>query len=498
MKQRCTGQSTTITPPERKRVTRACDQCNQLRTKCNGGAPCAHCCELGLTCNYLRTQKKRGKVRKIRNGQQSNTSHVSEVSSINIESDVGGQDPTTDTLHEQTWSFESPQRHMSQPNSCVESSNPNSQAQGGNSSSSLAEKSWWRTDVSTDYLATDQIGQHPFANLPAAMGPLPLESESPVVYQLVARSSVVGSPRPQRDHDTIEYNHQRYLQSFAGADSDQHPLPNEADETAASIFQDVIISNASRSEHWIHSHPSVGPDTIGSMTVGTPSCERDDICCFLASSTKQILQTSTAEDWDQPNSQKRRTQQFPALACVLPQLVAIIPASLAYSLLEHYFSISSTTFIRDEVLRLSEHYVNRYSRWNWNYEGTSQPALLVSMLLVAAQTSESKYLTTPSSARGKVSQKLFRLTIDLLGHLNQTPMGLATALGTPTLYPQAGVCLEDIAASFHLAIVVCAIGGVTPGWTWWNAAFVLISRLQETMELQWDSDATSLDPGPRP
>ena len=30
-------------PPPRKRISRACDQCNQLRTKCDGDKPCAHC-----------------------------------------------------------------------------------------------------------------------------------------------------------------------------------------------------------------------------------------------------------------------------------------------------------------------------------------------------------------------------------------------------------------------------------------------------------------------
>lgn len=27
----------------RRRISRACDQCNQLRTKCDGQSPCAHC-----------------------------------------------------------------------------------------------------------------------------------------------------------------------------------------------------------------------------------------------------------------------------------------------------------------------------------------------------------------------------------------------------------------------------------------------------------------------
>lgn len=29
--------------PVRRRISRACDQCNQLRTKCDGQGPCAHC-----------------------------------------------------------------------------------------------------------------------------------------------------------------------------------------------------------------------------------------------------------------------------------------------------------------------------------------------------------------------------------------------------------------------------------------------------------------------
>jgi hypothetical protein len=29
--------------PVRRRISRACDQCNQLRTKCDGQQPCSHC-----------------------------------------------------------------------------------------------------------------------------------------------------------------------------------------------------------------------------------------------------------------------------------------------------------------------------------------------------------------------------------------------------------------------------------------------------------------------
>jgi xylanolytic transcriptional activator XlnR len=37
------GRSATTGAPVRRRISRACDQCNQLRTKCDGKSPCAHC-----------------------------------------------------------------------------------------------------------------------------------------------------------------------------------------------------------------------------------------------------------------------------------------------------------------------------------------------------------------------------------------------------------------------------------------------------------------------
>lgn len=38
-----TGRSSSSSGPIRRRISRACDQCNQLRTKCDGQSPCAHC-----------------------------------------------------------------------------------------------------------------------------------------------------------------------------------------------------------------------------------------------------------------------------------------------------------------------------------------------------------------------------------------------------------------------------------------------------------------------
>lgn len=46
---RATGSS----GPVRRRISRACDQCNQLRTKCDGQHPCAHCIGRTIRLVYI-------------------------------------------------------------------------------------------------------------------------------------------------------------------------------------------------------------------------------------------------------------------------------------------------------------------------------------------------------------------------------------------------------------------------------------------------------------
>ncbi|PBP25626.1 hypothetical protein BUE80_DR003519 [Diplocarpon rosae] len=54
--------SSGMSGPIRRRISRAYDQCNQLRSKCDGQSPCSHCIECGLGCEYMRERKKRGKA----------------------------------------------------------------------------------------------------------------------------------------------------------------------------------------------------------------------------------------------------------------------------------------------------------------------------------------------------------------------------------------------------------------------------------------------------
>lgn len=50
---------------DRKRISRACDSCNALRTKCHpvdARYPCQHCLDTGTPCEFNRVRKKRGKA----------------------------------------------------------------------------------------------------------------------------------------------------------------------------------------------------------------------------------------------------------------------------------------------------------------------------------------------------------------------------------------------------------------------------------------------------
>jgi hypothetical protein len=51
--------------PVKRRVSRACDHCHRMRTRCNGQSPCSRCIELEYVCQYNREKKRRGKVRNV-------------------------------------------------------------------------------------------------------------------------------------------------------------------------------------------------------------------------------------------------------------------------------------------------------------------------------------------------------------------------------------------------------------------------------------------------
>ncbi|KAJ5102002.1 hypothetical protein NUU61_004224 [Penicillium alfredii] len=105
---RSTIRKTSSATPVRRRISRACDQCNQLRTKCDGQNPCAHCLDIGLDCEYARERKKRGKTSKKDLAAAASTAITNGDSSLKDDNaHMQGQSPHAPQPHEANGRYDS-------------------------------------------------------------------------------------------------------------------------------------------------------------------------------------------------------------------------------------------------------------------------------------------------------------------------------------------------------------------------------------------------------
>ncbi|TKA67002.1 hypothetical protein B0A49_06981 [Cryomyces minteri] len=200
--------------------------------------------------------------------------------------------------------------------------------------------------------------------------------------------------------------------------------------------------------------------------------------------------------------------RYPVLQPLLPFITNIIPISLACDLLELYFSSSSSAFLQPQSPYVLGFISRKQSFLRAKTPRACSSALLASMLWVAAQTSESAFLRSPPSARGRICQKLLELTVGLLKPLIHGPVtndgstsydadtvingvalgGFGMALPgasqeTEGGSPGATGALDDVATYIHLATVVSASEYKAASLRWWNAAFSLARELKLGREL---------------
>lgn len=204
------------------------------------------------------------------------------------------------------------------------------------------------------------------------------------------------------------------------------------------------------------------------------------------------------------------TLRYPVLEPLVPHLGNIIPLPLACDLIDVYFSSSSSAQMHPMSPYVLGCVFRKRSFLHPSRPRRCQPALLASMLWVAAQTSDASLLTSVPSARGKICQKLLELTVSLLKPLIHTPAenpqpvssstafdgvalgGLGVALpGTismETLVSDTGPfgaagTVDDVVTYIHLATVVSASEYKGASLRWWNAAWSLARELRLGREL---------------
>ncbi|KAJ5558848.1 hypothetical protein N7535_009270 [Penicillium sp. DV-2018c] len=456
----------------RRRISRACDQCNQLRTKCDGQNPCAHCVEFGLSCEYARERKKRGKASK-----------KDIAASVITDSDVGSgennhskrQSSIVQSMHESNENYD-PAFDAARTLAEGAQSRPHNAEVAG-----LAAMRQNQHPVQTPH--QQQMGPNmagmPFPNY-AGMHESRPSMSVPDMRSIQIMQNGNGNPRsPGSMLQSQGYG--------AGYHDGAYPLMNSQDAHPTSMNQ-FRLGNPTDNP----SAPFMGfsPPAQSPSWLPLPSPSPANFPSFSMPPFSSPL-------------------RYPVLQPVLPHIVSIIPQSLACDLLDVYFTSSSSSHLSPSSPYVVGYVFRKQSFLHPTKPRQCSPGLLASMLWVAAQTSEAAFLTSPPSARGRVCQKLLELTIGLLRPLIHGP---ATGEASPN-YPANmvinGVALggfgvsmdqlgaqssatgavDDVATYVHLATVVSASEYKAASMRWWTAAWSLARELKLGRELPPNSAA---------
>ncbi|PGH05115.1 hypothetical protein AJ80_08414 [Polytolypa hystricis UAMH7299] len=467
--------------PVRRRISRACDQCNQLRTKCDGQTPCAHCIEFGLTCEYARERKKRGKAsKKDLAAQQAAAAAANANTSAPMET---AQSPAVHSPIDR----DSPSQ---EPNSAFD---PNF-----NQHRSLADPPPQHVQPPTiSSLAGNQQQQ-------------PQQPQQPHM-----RPSMDGNVHfaqlPDMHRPPLQVNDLRSLQVLPGASSTSQQSPSILAPQPFSNYQDGSFP-------LMNTHENNAPPLNG-FRFGN-SGESGSVPFLGLSPPSQSpgwlsLPSPPPANFPPPFTIPTVTNplRYPVLQPVLPHIASIIPQSLACDLIDLYFTSSSSIHMCPQSPYVLGYFFRKQSFLHPTRPRTCSPALLASMLWVAAQTSDAAFLTSPPSARGRVCQKLLELTVGLLKPLIHGPApgetspnyaanmvingvalgGFGVSMDQLGAESSATGAIDDVATYIHLATVVSASEYKAASMRWWTAAWSLARELKLGRELPPNASASGQD-----
>ncbi|KAI5926660.1 transcriptional activator xlnR [Camillea tinctor] len=460
--------------PIRRRISRACDQCNQLRTKCDGQHPCAHCIEFGLGCEYIRERKKRGKASRKDLAQQAAAQAAAAAQSGQKSPSQNDENGSSSEQRADNPASIKPEQQQANSadktlNDIGEDAMERSQRTG--SLDSLAELSTHQTHMPSHpgSLDRDHLDSPTSLDL-NGYGNVGNPFDRPGIGSLISGTAhtAYGSSQGLSNYPDIPYA----LQTQSPTNYPTNPSATFRIETSP-----------------LSAYPMAGETTPPAwMSMSSPPPQ---------------YQTHI------PQNTYHQQLRYPVLNPLIPHLGSIIPVSLACDLIDLYFASSSSAHAHPMSPYVLGFVFRKRSFLHPSKPRQCQPALLASMLWVAAQTSDAPFLTSVPSARGKICQKLLELTVNLLKPLIHTPSGEASPVSSPVIdgvalgglgvalpgsmsienltgesgaFGAAGT-LDDVVTYIHLATVVSASEYKGASLRWWNAAWSLARELKLGREL---------------
>ncbi|KAK7228768.1 hypothetical protein V2G26_000938 [Clonostachys chloroleuca] len=462
----------------RRRISRACDQCNQLRTKCDGQHPCAHCLEFGLGCEYARERKKRGKASRRDLAAQAAARAAAESTNGQRRGSNSGGDGSMESEVQASVDSVS-KRTENQNHELNQHEADNSVDQFEESAMAAASATGVEDSIRVDHHGLENghvdnaqaIDMNGFANMPHGferqdIGAQLMESRPYETHQGHPLAGYQELPFPMQDQSPPNF------QTNGGFRIGNSPLGGYA------------IGNGAPSPGW-------------GIPFSSPPA-----AAFGGSRVHQGSFDST--------HQNGPSMRYPVLEPLLPHLGNILPISLACDLIDLYFASSSSAKMHPMSPYVLGFVFRKRAFLHPMRPRRCQPALLASMLWVAAQTSDASFLTSMPSSRSKTCQKLLELTVGLLNPLIHVSAGqpspgthpgtqgavslgglgvaLPGSISMSALTGESGAfgaagSLDDVITYIHLATVVSASEYKGASLRWWNAAWSLARELKLGREL---------------
>lgn len=539
--------------PVRRRISRACDQCNQLRTKCDGQHPCTHCVEFGLGCEYARARKKRGKASKKDlaarqqqaaaekadggggEAERKGSSEAESVAEEEIAVGLGGSPPPPRGNGKAGLVGKGGQEMQGakRKREVREGRNDNNHLNIKQHASTSAATGTDADGIGLDASIGSEMSQFDGGVGGGDVGP-GMNGNGPTSIHLSgfdAHADDFHRAILQQQQQQQQQGHDGGLRQSSSAGMPPHQqIPHGSD---GGTFSDHHYSMPSPpSQHGFASQQfAFGNSPLGNFLGHSPNAGAGGTPNWMAMPSPSAaalmfpaLQPITSVD--------QTALRYPVLRPILPYLAGILPVPIACDLLELYFKSTSSTFLHPVSPYVTGYVFRKWSFLRPHNPRPCSPALLASMLWLAAQTSEVAYLNTPVTARARVCQQLLELTISLLRPLVHAPggssstaaassasaaaaasghgtdggiaiggFGVAAQHGQPRELvgagsPGATAGLDDIATYIHLATVVSASEYKAASLRWWHVAWSLARELKLGRELPPNPDPADVDPSP--
>ncbi|ODV89020.1 hypothetical protein CANCADRAFT_32411 [Tortispora caseinolytica NRRL Y-17796] len=425
------------TTKNKRRVTYACDNCNRLRTRCDGQSPCMHCTKVSAQCTYTRERKRRGraasqKPKSNANGK-SNETKRHKFSSADV--DVPPLHPAPPPAINEPTGSSSPQFFT------VDSTAPHSQgypnfatvAHPPDSSSTSALRS---TFASASHELNDADSRESESSFPTfslrQIQPSPGTPIEKYLQSPISRSTWPGSLDLDNRSDQLD------VQSTLPISNGSLMEPNNQ---SSSTGQNMEMTSPRIPNRPHHQDPITIPNIPKEASNnGSESVETNE-------------HHTGSFSMDYPTGD----MLYPILQPIANSL-GFIPPTLACDLLESYFN--SSPHVLAHVLR-------RSSILHLERPRPTSRALLYSLMMVSAHSSDHPAMTATPTTRQDVINELLGLTVR-----NLRPYHNPMVMGT----------VDDVITYIQLGTVTSASEFKGNSLSWWHCAWSLARDLKLNQE----------------